>query len=275
MEAYQKEWKAVTDSWPKAPVDWCCQHISPWKPRDPIPSKEGFEPPSREPSPPPVSASDLQVVASDTPQPMAIMPIAASEPTPTVATPAPTDVVSHAEFEELKALIHSRLPPLPPPPHPPATDTISRTEFLAFLNQMSSEFQGLLAFLKQNLPPPPPSPPQDFGKFWPAFIILPFPHSLPKLSHTFPAFHVSLFKHYCELGFGFVSSPINDDHYLSDTLPVVGLYYAIKKRYNNSLLSKTTSSSSDCDNTPSPFGSPHSSVFTAAHDYSVVASPGS
>ncbi|KAL2341406.1 hypothetical protein Fmac_009346 [Flemingia macrophylla] len=165
MEAYQKEWKEVTDSWPKALVDWWCQHISPWKPGDPIPSKEGFEPPSREPSPPPVPESDLQVAASDTPQPMAVMPIAASEPASTA--PVPTDFVTRAEFEELKALIHSRLPPapapapLPPPPPPPAADTVSRTEFLAFQNQMSSEFQCLLAFWKQNLPPPPPPPRQE------------------------------------------------------------------------------------------------------------------
>ncbi|KAL2325692.1 hypothetical protein Fmac_024750 [Flemingia macrophylla] len=167
MEAYQQEWKEVTDSWPKASVDSWCQHIFPWKPGDPIPSKEGFEPPSREPSPPPVPESDLQVVASETPQPMAVMPIAASEPASTVATPAHGDFVTRAEFEELKALIQSRLPPapaprpLPPPPPPPAADTVSRTEFLAFQNQMSSEFQCILAFLKQNLHPPPSPPPQE------------------------------------------------------------------------------------------------------------------
>ncbi|KAL2327558.1 hypothetical protein Fmac_020985 [Flemingia macrophylla] len=167
MEAYQKEWKEVTDSWPQAPVDSWCQHISPWKPGDPIPSKEGFDPPSREPSPPPVPESDLQVVASDTPQPMAVMPIVVFEPASTVAAPVPPDFVTRAEFEELKALIQSRLPPPtpplppPPPPPPPAADTVSRTEFLVFQNQMSSEFQCLLAFLKQNLPPPPPPPPQE------------------------------------------------------------------------------------------------------------------
>ncbi|KAL2334282.1 hypothetical protein Fmac_015495 [Flemingia macrophylla] len=80
MEAYEQQWKEVTDSWPKAPVDWWCQHIYPWKPGDPVPSKEGFDLPSREPSPPMVSTSDLQVAASDTPQPMDVMPIAASEP---------------------------------------------------------------------------------------------------------------------------------------------------------------------------------------------------
>ncbi|KAL2325764.1 hypothetical protein Fmac_024822 [Flemingia macrophylla] len=169
MEAYQKEWKKVTDSWPKAPVDSWCQHIFPWTPGDPIPSKEGFDPPSREPSPPPVPESDLQVAASETPQPMAVMPIAASEPASIVVAPAPTDYVTRAEFEELKALIQSHFQPAPapapaplPPPSPqPAANTISRTEFLAFQNQMSSEFQGLLTFLKQNLPPPPPPPPQE------------------------------------------------------------------------------------------------------------------
>ncbi|KAL2330612.1 hypothetical protein Fmac_018193 [Flemingia macrophylla] len=133
---------------------------------DHIPSKERFEPPSREPSPPPVPESDLQVVASDTPQPMVVMLIATSEPTSTFVAPAPADFVTGVEFKELKALIHSRLPPapapapLPPPPPPPAADTVSRTEFLAFQNQISSEFQGLLAFLKQNLPPSP-SPPHE------------------------------------------------------------------------------------------------------------------
>ncbi|KAL2327374.1 hypothetical protein Fmac_020801 [Flemingia macrophylla] len=82
------------------------------------------------------------------------------------------------------------------------------------------------------------------------------------LSLTFPAFIVSLFKHYCELGFGFGSSPVDDDCCLSDTLPALNLYYTVNKRYNNFLLSKTKPSSSDCDNTPYPIGSPHSSVFT-------------
>ncbi|KAL2322555.1 hypothetical protein Fmac_026934 [Flemingia macrophylla] len=78
-----------------------------------------------------------------------------------------------------------------------------------------------------------------------------------------PSAKVDSTKHYCELGFKFDSSPVDNDRCLSDTLSVVGLYYAINKHYNNCLFSKTTSSSSDWDNTPSPFGSPHSSVFTA------------
>ncbi|KAL2347424.1 hypothetical protein Fmac_001424 [Flemingia macrophylla] len=79
---------------------------------------------------------------------------------------------------------------------------------------------------------------------------------------TFPAFTVSPFKHYYELGFGFGSSPVNDDRCLSATLPALGLYHAVNKCYNDFLLSKMMSSSSDCDNTPYSLGSSHSSVFT-------------
>jgi len=69
-----------------------------------------------------------------------------------------------------------------------------------------------------------------------------------------------------ELGFGFESSPeVELDHRLSDTLPALGLYYAVNKHYNESLVPKTTPSSSvasDCEGTPSPHGSPHSTIFT-------------
>ncbi|XP_027361125.1 uncharacterized protein LOC113869147 [Abrus precatorius] len=60
-----------------------------------------------------------------------------------------------------------------------------------------------------------------------------------------------------ELGFGFDSSPeVELDRRLSDTLPALGLYYAVNKTYNDSLVPKTTPSSPDCDSTPSPHGSP-------------------
>lgn len=69
-----------------------------------------------------------------------------------------------------------------------------------------------------------------------------------------------------ELGFGFDSSPeIELDPRLSDTLPALGLYHAVNKHYNESLVPKTTPSSSaasDCEGTPSPHGSPHSVIFT-------------
>ncbi|XP_020218058.1 uncharacterized protein LOC109801412 [Cajanus cajan] len=74
-----------------------------------------------------------------------------------------------------------------------------------------------------------------------------------------------------ELGFGFDSSPeVQHDRRLSDTLPALGLYYAVNKRYNDSLLSKTTPSSSDCDSTPSPHGSPHASIFTTGDNPQTV-----
>ncbi|KAJ7952857.1 Protein of unknown function (DUF1685) [Quillaja saponaria] len=71
-----------------------------------------------------------------------------------------------------------------------------------------------------------------------------------------------------ELGFGFDSSPeVEHDQRLSDTLPALGLYYAVSKNYNESLAPKssitTTSSSptpSECE-TPSPLGSPHNAIF--------------
>lgn len=67
-----------------------------------------------------------------------------------------------------------------------------------------------------------------------------------------------------ELGFGFDSPESSVDQRLSDTLPALGLYYAVNKHYNDSLskplntLTASTSSStaSDCE-TPSPLGSPH------------------
>ncbi|KAI4352266.1 hypothetical protein L6164_006535 [Bauhinia variegata] len=67
-----------------------------------------------------------------------------------------------------------------------------------------------------------------------------------------------------ELGFEFECSPeVELDQHLSDTLPTLGLYLAVNKNYNDSLLvsNVTTSSSSSstvfgCE-TPSPLGSPH------------------
>lgn len=57
-----------------------------------------------------------------------------------------------------------------------------------------------------------------------------------------------------ELGFGF-DSPVADQR-LSDTLPALGLYYAVNKQYNDTVSKSTTSSISDCES-PSPTGSPH------------------
>uniref|UniRef100_A0A5B7B2D5 Membrane insertase YidC n=1 Tax=Davidia involucrata TaxID=16924 RepID=A0A5B7B2D5_DAVIN len=64
-----------------------------------------------------------------------------------------------------------------------------------------------------------------------------------------------------ELGFGFDSPEM--DQRLSDTLPALGLYYAVNKQYYDSVSKPSSSSSSsfsstasDCD-TPSPLGSPH------------------
>ncbi|KAE8718513.1 putative Glutamate receptor 2 plant [Hibiscus syriacus] len=66
-----------------------------------------------------------------------------------------------------------------------------------------------------------------------------------------------------ELGFGFDSPEV--DQRLSDTLPALGLYYAVNKKYNDTMISKpcTTSSPSvvsDCESIPSPVGSPHAIV---------------
>ncbi|KAA8531696.1 hypothetical protein F0562_006587 [Nyssa sinensis] len=62
-----------------------------------------------------------------------------------------------------------------------------------------------------------------------------------------------------ELGFGFDSPDM--DQRLSDTLPALGLYYAVNKQYYDTVSKPSSSSSfsstaSDCD-TPSPIGSPH------------------
>ena len=71
-----------------------------------------------------------------------------------------------------------------------------------------------------------------------------------------------------ELGFGFESSPeVELDQRLSDALPALGLYFAVNKSYNDTVASKSTitttpssSTASECD-TPSPRGSPHTSIF--------------
>lgn len=61
-----------------------------------------------------------------------------------------------------------------------------------------------------------------------------------------------------ELGFGFDSPEM--DQRLSDTFPAYGLYYAVNKHYNDSVLKPAALASpstvSDSD-TPSPLGSPH------------------
>ncbi|OVA15820.1 Protein of unknown function DUF1685 [Macleaya cordata] len=60
-----------------------------------------------------------------------------------------------------------------------------------------------------------------------------------------------------ELGFTFDSPDL--DHRLSDTLPALGLYYAINKQYNDTMSKSSSSSStttSECDPL-SPLGSPH------------------
>ncbi|XP_052196699.1 uncharacterized protein LOC127804030 [Diospyros lotus] len=55
-----------------------------------------------------------------------------------------------------------------------------------------------------------------------------------------------------ELGFGFDSPEV--DPRLSDTLPALGLYYAVNKQYNDTVSSSSTASG--CDSPPS-MGSPH------------------
>ncbi|KAL6273720.1 hypothetical protein ACE6H2_024412 [Prunus campanulata] len=66
-----------------------------------------------------------------------------------------------------------------------------------------------------------------------------------------------------ELGFGF-NSPESDQR-LADTLPALGLYYAVNKSYYDSVSHKSTTTPtssfsptpSECDSVPSPVGSPH------------------
>ncbi|KAK8270714.1 hypothetical protein V6Z11_D11G213900 [Gossypium hirsutum] len=60
-----------------------------------------------------------------------------------------------------------------------------------------------------------------------------------------------------ELGFGFEFDSHEVDQRLSDTLPALGLYYAVNKNYND-IVSKSFSVASDCDSIPSPIGSPNS-----------------
>jgi hypothetical protein len=71
-----------------------------------------------------------------------------------------------------------------------------------------------------------------------------------------------------ELGFGFDDSLSPElDQRLSDTLPALGLYYAVNKQYNDTVSKPTTttppsSTPSECDSAPSPLGSPHTTIFS-------------
>ncbi|KAJ4962889.1 hypothetical protein NE237_022828 [Protea cynaroides] len=68
-----------------------------------------------------------------------------------------------------------------------------------------------------------------------------------------------------ELGFGFDSPDL--DRKLSDTLPALGLYFAVNKQYSDSISKSSSSSSappSECD-TSSPPGSPHT-IFSPGDD---------
>jgi hypothetical protein len=72
-----------------------------------------------------------------------------------------------------------------------------------------------------------------------------------------------------ELGFGFDDSSSPElDQRLSDTLPALGLYYAVNKQYNDTVSKPTTttppsSTPSECDDSaPSPLGSPHTNIFS-------------
>ncbi|GLU13566.1 hypothetical protein SLE2022_301950 [Rubroshorea leprosula] len=60
-----------------------------------------------------------------------------------------------------------------------------------------------------------------------------------------------------ELGFGFDSPKADRDQRLSDTLPALGLFYAVNKQYNDAVSKSTSSLSTVSDGeTPSPMGSP-------------------
>jgi len=65
-----------------------------------------------------------------------------------------------------------------------------------------------------------------------------------------------------ELGFGFGTDSPDTDHGLSDTLPALGLYYAVNKQYydtvskSSSSLSGVSLTASECDS-PCSVGSPH------------------
>ncbi|XP_028760481.1 uncharacterized protein LOC114719188 [Neltuma alba] len=61
-----------------------------------------------------------------------------------------------------------------------------------------------------------------------------------------------------ELGFGFGSSrEVELDQRLSDTLPALELYYVVSENYRSTM---TTTPSSDSDS-PSPLGSPHTTIY--------------
>ncbi|KAK4260079.1 hypothetical protein QN277_003245 [Acacia crassicarpa] len=81
-----------------------------------------------------------------------------------------------------------------------------------------------------------------------------------------------------ELGFGFGSSREVDEsdnhrHHqrLSDTLPALELYYVVNENYIKSTITTTTTPSSDSD-TPSPLGSPHTSIYAPGDNPQTVKS---
>ncbi|XP_044470828.1 uncharacterized protein LOC123207128 [Mangifera indica] len=67
-----------------------------------------------------------------------------------------------------------------------------------------------------------------------------------------------------ELGFGFDTQV---DQRLSDTLPALGLYYAVNKHYNDTVSKSPPSLSmaSDSESSPSSLGSPHI-IFSSGDD---------
>ncbi|KAL2330528.1 hypothetical protein Fmac_018109 [Flemingia macrophylla] len=79
-----------------------------------------------------------------------------------------------------------------------------------------------------------------------------------RLSRSVTDENIDELKACIELGFGFDSSPVDGNRHLSDTLPVLGLYCAVNKCYNDAVLLRLQQHFL-------PFGSPHSSTFTTGN----------
>ncbi|KAM7520473.1 hypothetical protein LguiB_019435 [Lonicera macranthoides] len=137
-------------------------------------------------------------------------------------------------------MVHSNVPPPPPPPRPQT-----------LLHQPSSLQPPLAAPLYKQKSWSPDTYREE------AWLRRKGMHDHRRERRTKSVTDEDLdeLKACIELGFGF-DSPESDPH-LSDTLPALGLYYAVNRQYSAAgSKSPFSSTASDCD-TVSPLGSPH------------------
>lgn len=156
--------------------------------------------------------------------------------------------------------IHTPAPPLPPPSEPLETPVLALPRLISPLYKQHSW-----------------SPDAYREEAW----IRRKGNSKNRRSKSVTEEDLDELKACIELGFGFDGSSSPEvDQRLSDTLPALGLYFAVNKQYNDTVSKSTTptpssSTASECDSTPSPLGSPHT-LFgpgTYLYIFSIFCSP--